>query len=325
MAKTQIAAENLREGTTVAITGKVAYCRIARPIVGQEVADRAARSKSMYPIKDDHILLDLYDVQVHATGVDAQGNPAFTTEEFYVAERCYQSSSDKRPGNNYTIEVKGTRAPAFLHLDPSGSGQYVQEVDIKGELAQGAEITAVLNVFKPKNHPKRGLGLQVVAVKETQIPYYGGNQVSNEVLGNLGIALSGPLQPSTVSGQAAEGGGGDNAASGANPDAGMPGPAAPTAGGTLTPSPAAQQQYQQQQAAQAQPQAQQYQAPVAQAQPQQAQQPQYQPQQAQQPQYQAPAQQPQYQPPVNQQQQGSAFDGAPHNQGSGQPGISFDL
>ena len=126
MAKTQIAAENLREGTTVAITGKVAYCRIARPIVGQEVADRAARSKSMYPIKDDHILLDLYDVQVHATGVDAQGNPAFTTEEFYVAERCYQSSSDKRPGNNYTLEVKGTRAPAFLHLDPSGSGQYVQ-------------------------------------------------------------------------------------------------------------------------------------------------------------------------------------------------------
>ena len=323
MAKTQIAAENLREGTTVAITGKVAYCRIARPIVGQEVADRAARSKSMYPIKDDHILLDLYDVQVHATGVDAQGNPAFTTEEFYVAERCYQSSSDKRPGNNYTIEVKGTRAPAFLHLDPSGSGQYVQEVDIKGELAQGAEITAVLNVFKPKNHPKRGLGLQVVAVKETQIPYYGGNQVSNEVLGNLGIALSGPLQPSTVSGQAAEGGGGDNAASGANPDAGMPGPASGPAGGTLTPSPAAQQQYQQQQAAQAQPQAQQYQAPVAQAQ-----QPQYQPQQpqqAQQPQYQAPAQQPQYQPPVNQQQQGSAFDGAPHNQGSGQPGISFDL
>ena len=315
MAKTQIAAENLREGTTVAITGKVAYCRIARPIVGQEVADRAARSKSMYPIKDDHILLDLYDVQVHATGVDAQGNPAFTTEEFYVAERCYQSSSDKRPGNNYTIEVKGTRAPAFLHLDPSGSGQYVQEVDIKGELAQGAEITAVLNVFKPKNHPKRGLGLQVVAVKETQIPYYGGNQVSNEVLGNLGIALSGPLQPSTVSGQAAEGGGGDNAASGANPDAGMPGPASGPAGGTLTPSPAAQQQYQQQQAAQAQPQAQQYQAPVAQAQP----------QQAQQPQYQAPAQQPQYQPPVNQQQQGSAFDGAPHNQGSGQPGISFDL
>lgn len=341
MAPKQIMAEQLTPGRTIALTGKVGFSRIASTIKGEELARSIARQTQrgrQYPMKAEHTSLSLYDVQVYATDVDANGNPKFTTEEAFVAERCFDSTKAERPGKNYTIENRGNRLPVVLKQAPDGQEGYVQEPVLQGELARDTEVTVILNVYK-SSHPKPGLGLEAIVVNAQEVPYYSASSINTETLGALGITLNGPVQ-ATVGTDGAPTYDSDSDDNQSGPDAGMPGP--------LTPSPAAQAQAAQPQQQYQAPPAQQPQAPVQQQMPQQApmqpqtpqpqqvqyqQQPQQAPAQApqqmpQQPQQQMQPQQPtqqpqqQYQPPANQQQDGSAFDLAPHNQQQ-QPGISF--
>ncbi|WP_181273645.1 hypothetical protein [Brevibacterium oceani] len=191
MANYSVQAEQLTEGTTVSIRGKLAFARLTRRIEGDELAKVNQRKiqNGMSPVNQPHTTATITEADV--VYVDP-ANP--TAEERFVAERRYASKKNPDTGANYSIDSKGNNLPIIGIPSPKGDGTFDQDTSGR-ELDRGLDVELVLRVYKPKNYAKRGLALEQVIVHETP-RYYGGSGVDTADLKARGIVFN--SQPQAV-------------------------------------------------------------------------------------------------------------------------------
>lgn len=182
-----VQAEQLTEGTSVFIRGKLAFARLTRLIEGEELARVNQRKvqNGMSPVNQPHTTATITEAEV--TYADP-ANP--TLEEQFVAERRYTSKKNPDSGANYSIDSKGNNLPIIAIPSEKNDGTYDQDTSGR-ELDRGLDVTLVLRVYKPKNYAKRGLSLDQVIVHETP-RYYGGGGVNAEDLKARGIVFNSP-------------------------------------------------------------------------------------------------------------------------------------
>lgn len=197
MTQHTVPAESLKEGSLIFVTGKLAFSRLAKPIDGQELAERVARQRAAgrtYPTTVPHTTVTLTDAKV-LTADPTRATP----EETFVHETLYVSKSGEHTGKTgYSIDNSGAGLPVVLAKDEQ-SGEYSQVV-LEKDLAAGLDVTLVLNVFKSPKYAKRGVGLSQVLVNEP-VRYYSSG-VDTDALAARGIVVRGPVQ--TVTAPAAE-------------------------------------------------------------------------------------------------------------------------
>lgn len=192
-----VSAAKLREGTPLLVKGKVAFSHITRQRTGKALADhvqQAYERGQIYPTKVPHTAIALYDAEIV---LDPQGDGKPNQEEEFLQEKnIYVSKSGKHEGKTgYSIEDVSSMLPAVMVKQPSGNHGHLK--DLKGELDEGLEVLLELRVYKPKEHPNRGIGLQKIIVLEDEIRYYSNNASSAE-LSALGITIEGPIDQVSV-------------------------------------------------------------------------------------------------------------------------------
>lgn len=297
----QIAAESIREGQTITLKGKVGFSNIAKPLYegSPELAKKVQREINLgrnYQTNYTHTSLTVTNVELQP--VDPNN---LTLEEQFVNERLFEHKKNPEKGLGYEAVSRGDILPTVLRVGSDNNAVQVKE--LQGELAQGQDIILVLNTYKPKNHPKRGIGIQTVIVFGDEVKYanFTNNRVDQDVLGRLGVTFNGNITPTTST---LTGNGQPQGSAPQNTDNdGLPMPGM----GNHAQVPQSQQGYQ-----------------APQAQPQQGNQyPQQAPQQAPQQSYQAPQNQPQGQPQAqpqyNQAPQGYQNQQAPQGYQNQQP------
>lgn len=199
MANYAISANQLTEGTSVFIRGKLAFARLTSLIEGAALAasDQRKVQNGMSPVGKPHTTATITEAEVQFAD---PANP--TVEEQFVSERRYTSKKNPASGANYSIDSKGTNLPIIAIPSEKGDGTYDQDTSGR-ELAQGLDVTLVLRVYKPKNFANRGLSLDQVIVHETPRYYNAGGVASGE-LAARGIVFNTPpravqAQPGTDS------------------------------------------------------------------------------------------------------------------------------
>ncbi|MEE2522854.1 hypothetical protein ACIQF8_03455 [Pseudarthrobacter sp. NPDC092184] len=199
MANYAISANQLTEGTSVFIRGKLAFARLTSLIEGAALAasDQRKVQNGMSPVGKPHTTATITEAEVQFAD---PANP--TVEEQFVSERRYTSKKNPASGANYSIDSKGTNLPIIAIPSEKGDGTYDQDTSGQ-ELAQGLDVTLVLRVYKPKNFANRGLSLDQVIVHETPRYYNAGGVASGE-LAARGIVFNTPpravqAQPGTDS------------------------------------------------------------------------------------------------------------------------------
>lgn len=237
-----IAAENLTEGRTILVQGTVTFSRVASQYSGDELQQRIASQRqrgAKYPTTRPHTTIAITNAQV----IPADPNN-MSPEEQFIQERTFISKSGENQGKaGYSIDDASSFLPPVMQPDPENPGQYIQVNPLEGELAKGLPVTLVLNTYKPKDHEKRGIGLQQILCRES-IRYYSNNATA-EALKAYGITIAGPV----VQQNAADAVAPDQSAQQpvntvTDPNTGhpMPGPAAaPTAAPTAQPAQVTQQ------------------------------------------------------------------------------------
>ncbi|MCR1163239.1 hypothetical protein NEK97_17385 [Paenarthrobacter sp. UW852] len=199
MANYAISANQLTEGTSVFIRGKLAFARLTSLIEGAALAasDQRKVQNGMSPVGKPHTTATITEAEVQFAD---PANP--TVEEQFVSERRYTSKKNPASGANYSIDSKGTNLPIIAIPSEKGDGTYDQDTSGQ-ELAQGLDVTLVLRVYKPKNFANRGLSLDQVIMHETPRYYNAGGVASGE-LAARGIVFNTPpravqAQPGTDS------------------------------------------------------------------------------------------------------------------------------
>ncbi|MDO5865134.1 MULTISPECIES: hypothetical protein [Paenarthrobacter] len=187
MANYSISANQLTEGTSVFIRGKLAFARLTSLIEGAALAasDQRKVQNGMSPVGKPHTTATITEAEVQFAD---PANP--TVEEQFVSERRYTSKKNPASGANYSIDSKGTNLPIIAIPSEKGDGTYDQDTSGQ-ELAQGLDVTLVLRVYKPKNFANRGLSLDQVIVHETPRYYNAGGVASGE-LAARGIVFNAP-------------------------------------------------------------------------------------------------------------------------------------
>lgn len=192
-----IAAETIRPDQTVLVRGTVTFSRVASLITGDELNRRIAQQKqrgSLYVTDKEHTTIDILDPKVLA--VDPQ-NP--TLEERYVAEKFYDRKSGKNAGHKgFNIDDKSKSLPVVLEKDPQ-TGNY-RQVILEADLAEGMDVTLVLETFQSGGYAKKGLGLANIILNE-ELKYYQPS-INTEALAAHGITIEGGIQ--RVTGDAAK-------------------------------------------------------------------------------------------------------------------------
>lgn len=185
-----IPAERLREGTQIFVTGNISFSRLAKLIEGAALArsiEQAQKRNALYPTKVPHTTISL----VNASILTAPG-AAMTPEEEFVANQIYDIRSGENAGRKgYNIDNKSTYLPTILEPDAENPGAHKQLV-LDRDLATGLSVTLVLEVFKPKDYEKRGIGLQQVILNEPA-RYYASGGINPEALKARGIVVNGPI------------------------------------------------------------------------------------------------------------------------------------
>ena len=203
-----IPAERLNAGAQILVRGKISFSRLAKVIDGQELATRVAQEKArgrIYPTDVPHTTVSVVDAQL------MPANPAaLTIDEQFVQEKIYTVGSGENQGKMaYGVDNKGTILPTVLELDPENPGAYRQLV-LERDLASGVDVILVLQVYKPKNYAKHGIGIQQVVLQEP-VRYFASAGADTAALAARGIIVSGPIR--TVDG--AQSPAGDTAAAAA--------------------------------------------------------------------------------------------------------------
>jgi hypothetical protein len=194
-----ISANQLTEGTSVFIRGKLAFARLTSLIEGAALAasDQRKVQNGMSPVGKPHTTATITEAEVQFAD---PANP--TVEEQFVSERRYASKKNPASGANYSIDSKGTNLPIIAIPSDKNDGTYDQDTSGQ-ELAQGLDVTLVLRVYKPKNFANRGLSLDQVIVHEAP-RYYNAGGVATGELAARGIVFNAPpravqAQPGTDS------------------------------------------------------------------------------------------------------------------------------
>lgn len=189
-----IPSEKLREGTYVSVSGTIAYSRVRSFIDGSELAKRASDARArgvLYPPDRPHTTIAVVDPQVRYTGP----NNTPTPEELWVEESFFAYKQGKYAGQTaYSVDTLGTQLPVILERQADGSAV---PVNPDGELANNQSVTLMLQVYKPKNYEKRGIGLRTVCVNGP-VKTYGGDGSLAEALAQAGITVVGELKPATA-------------------------------------------------------------------------------------------------------------------------------
>lgn len=176
----------LKPGTFINVEGTVEFCRLTRFLEPEELK-KLQQTRQFTPDKP-FTTITLGDVRI------LPANPnALSKEELYVQESFYTSS--KNPGAHYSIDNKSPNFPRFYQVKVNDDGSIdntkVSEVPAKAELAKGLKVVLVLRVFKPKNYPNCGIGLDSVIAQEPIRYYNGGNAISH--LAQMGITVENEL------------------------------------------------------------------------------------------------------------------------------------
>lgn len=187
-----IKAESLRPGQQILVTGKTSFSRLAALIEGPALARRIEQERargSLYPTTVPHTTISIVDAQVSPADPT---NP--TPEETFVHEKTYEGKTGANAGKRmYGVDNKSKILPVVLEPDPDNPGQY-RQLDLAGrELAQDLQVTLVLQVFAPKEHVKRGIGLQQVVLHE-EPKFYSSAGQDTAALTARGIVVSGPIR-----------------------------------------------------------------------------------------------------------------------------------
>lgn len=186
MANYSISANQIAEGKSVLIRGKLSFARLTRTIDGEELVKSNQRklANGMSPIDKPHTTATITQAEVLFAD---PANP--TLEEQFVSERRYLSKTHPDTGPNYSIDSKGTQLPVIAIPSAKNDGTYDQDVSGQ-ELARDIDVTLVLRTYKPKNYNNRGLALEQVIVNEA--PRYYAASASTEQLAARGIVFNAP-------------------------------------------------------------------------------------------------------------------------------------
>ena len=216
----QIHASQLPPRAIMAVSGTVAFSRVAQLVDGQALqADIQRRTAAKRPVIDKpYTEITLNNVVIPCA------DPAHpTVQEQYLGERCYMSQSQRTPGLSFTATSKSP----YLPWVGVRQGNQVVQITPEGELATGLKVTVVLQQFQPKN-PSMQAGVSLIGVICEEEPRYRAAAAVTD-LSSLGLTFK-PL-PS------------DGADQGADAMAGMPAapmaPAAPVAAAPMAPAAAA--------------------------------------------------------------------------------------
>lgn len=184
-----ISAESLRADQYVLVRGHTSFSRLARLIEGPELEKRAAEGAArgqQYPTNVPHTTISLVDPEVVFEDPNAP-----TQEELYVQGKFFQLNKGVNAGKtSFSIDNKSTNLANVFEPDPDNPGSHRQLI-LDSDLATGLDVTLVLRTFKPKSHPKKGLGLQQIILHEA--PRYFSQSVNTEELAARGITISGPV------------------------------------------------------------------------------------------------------------------------------------
>lgn len=181
-----VIAENLREGSLIVVHGKLSFSRLAHPIEGKALEasiDRQRKLGRKYPTLSPHTTVTLSEAQVLPNDPSGQMTP----EEIFVYESFYTAKSG---AVTFSVDNVGTSLPPVLAK--GDDGQY-RQVELEGDLDTGLDVMVVLNVFKPKQYEKRGLGISQVFVNEP-LRYYASTGIPRSLLERHGIVVSGEVR-----------------------------------------------------------------------------------------------------------------------------------
>ncbi len=187
----------LQNGATFLVRGKVGFSRITRKTTDQEraaanqrrAATAQATGKPSYPIDKNYTQLTIYDATVIAKD---PSNP--TIEEKYAAEHLYTSKADGYTGQCYNAINKGNTLPSVSRLV---APNVYQPIVPENELARGLDVTMVLRVFGGRAGMNNGVTLDRVLVNEQVVRYRDGfsDQVTNNLKNAYGITFMEPEKP----------------------------------------------------------------------------------------------------------------------------------
>lgn len=262
--KYQFSHEDLVPGETVYVRGKTAFTRIASLIEGAELERRNSRSNSLYKNQKPYVNMSITEPVIEpADPANYTFNEKFHNERIYVNNNGVPSFQ-----RDFTTKILPMVFLDQGEKDDNGNTVLQQINPLEGELAQGQDVTLVLNHYATTTGT--GIGLQAVIVHEPEIRY-SVSGISGQ-LAARGLVISGSVTPQRGA-EAAP----NNTGVVGTTDNGLP--AMPTQQQQAPQQPQAPQNYGQQQPQQ-QPNYNQQQAPQGGYAPQQPQQPNYGQQQA---------------------------------------------
>lgn len=195
-----ISAESLKEGSIIKVDGTISYSHVTSLIEGAALTKRVAQQRqrgSRYPTTVPHTSISIVDPVIHGSGA----NGALTREEQFVQDGAYPAGEKSQDAGHLVLGLDNKGAQLPIVMEVQADGTFVQ-VQPGGELAKGLQVTLVLNVFKPRDYEKRGIGIQAVLVNEPIRTFGNGPAAVADALAKLGITVSGGITAPVAIGQA---------------------------------------------------------------------------------------------------------------------------
>lgn len=200
----KINATTLREGQVIVVDGILEFARISSLIEGEELAKRVEQDRKNnrpYPVDYPHTTVTIRDAAIRPFSQDPN---QLTLEEQFVQDSFYVSTKDPSKGAMYSMENKSAQLPAIYEINVPGdpSQGYSQIVEPQGDPDKDLSVSLVLQTYKPKNHPNRGIALRAVNINEPIRYYNRGGGFDLQQLSNMGIILNGAPQPTVPAARA---------------------------------------------------------------------------------------------------------------------------
>lgn len=162
----QYSTNDLKVGETAMVDMSITYSHIVKAYDISEIERKIASDTQAGRIAPDRN--DAGRLR-EITGCDVNIHNASETFQKFLDERCY--TSRKKAGSYFVnLRTKGNLPPRFAARDPQNPN-VLHEFVPEGEFDHNLNVTLVLNVYRPKNSPNNGVGIQMVIVNEP-VRYY---------------------------------------------------------------------------------------------------------------------------------------------------------
>ena len=159
MAVKTINLNQIEPNTIAMLNGKVSFSRIMSRIEGEELEKDIKRQRDFgrqFAVDKPHIKIQLFDAKVLIN--ETTGKTKFDT---FLEEHMFQSSQADKPGWSYSKEFTSSKLPKIIQKSDTGN----HEIEAKGELATGLDVTLVLRVFG-SDKGNNGYSLDAVIINE---------------------------------------------------------------------------------------------------------------------------------------------------------------